>query len=203
VARLRLHIAENILTLRCPYARCRRAFVDYDGCNALRCSACSGYFCALCLTESPTDYKNHAHLLQACPFVPPGEADRLFNVGLFRDVQHRRRAARLRAYLLAVVAPHLRTPLLRAMRRDLVDLGLGPLLRDPALASPAGPLPRALRAALRAAALAAAGAAALCRRGRGSDEAGRAGAGRGAGAWRGWRAGGALLLAGVALGAAR
>ena len=42
-------ITETILTDACP--RCRTAFIDFDGCFALKCSNthCSYHFCAWCL----------------------------------------------------------------------------------------------------------------------------------------------------------
>lgn len=63
VSRHRLHIAENILTLKCPRAQCRKAFVDYSNCMALTCS-CGCGFCAWCLQDCGGDA--HAHVLQ-CP----------------------------------------------------------------------------------------------------------------------------------------
>jgi hypothetical protein len=123
VGRVRQHIVENILTLRCPYENCRRAFLDYDGCNALQCSTCSGYFCAYCLAKSKTSSKNHRHV-EKCPLVPNGEMFVFYNVRLFRDVQRRRRAELVRAYLLAFVEPNLRSKVLDAMTRDLADLSI-------------------------------------------------------------------------------
>jgi serine/threonine protein kinase len=43
--RHRLHVCENILTLKCPRPNCRRAFVDFEGCMALSCN-CGCGFCA-------------------------------------------------------------------------------------------------------------------------------------------------------------
>jgi len=63
VSRHRLHIAENILTLKCPRAQCGRAFLDYAGCMALTCS-CGCGFCAWCLQDCGGDA--HAHVL-TCP----------------------------------------------------------------------------------------------------------------------------------------
>ena len=46
--RRKLHICEKILTLTCP--RCSQAFLDFDGCMALKCSraGCGCGFCAIC-----------------------------------------------------------------------------------------------------------------------------------------------------------
>ena len=63
ISRHRLHIAENILTLKCPRAACRRAFLDYTGCMALYC-ACGCGFCAWCLHDCGADAHPH---VKACP----------------------------------------------------------------------------------------------------------------------------------------
>jgi hypothetical protein len=45
------HICDEILTMRCP--RCKMAFADWDGCNALYCTyaGCGCNFCAFCLKD--------------------------------------------------------------------------------------------------------------------------------------------------------
>eukprot|EP00929_Paragymnodinium_shiwhaense_P039962 TRINITY_DN20911_c0_g2_i2.p1 TRINITY_DN20911_c0_g2~~TRINITY_DN20911_c0_g2_i2.p1 ORF type:complete len:279 (-),score=25.42 TRINITY_DN20911_c0_g2_i2:115-951(-) len=48
VQELRLHVIDDILTIKCP--RCAQAFVDFDGCFALTCSRCGGAICAWCGT---------------------------------------------------------------------------------------------------------------------------------------------------------
>ncbi len=63
ISRHRLHVAENILTLKCPRATCGRAFIDYAGCMALYCQ-CGCGFCAWCLADCGGDA--HPHVL-ACP----------------------------------------------------------------------------------------------------------------------------------------
>ncbi len=52
-------LAEKI-NLRCP--RCKAAFYDYDGCNALKCGVpeCGAGFCAICLKDCGHDA--HAHI---------------------------------------------------------------------------------------------------------------------------------------------
>jgi uncharacterized C2H2 Zn-finger protein len=51
------------LNLKCP--RCKMAFHDYTGCNALTCAntACNAKFCAICLKDCGSDA--HAHVRQA------------------------------------------------------------------------------------------------------------------------------------------
>jgi hypothetical protein len=66
VSRHRLHIAEHILTLKCPRAQCRKAFLDYTGCMALTCWCCGCNFCAWCLQDCADAPDAHAHVKQ-CP----------------------------------------------------------------------------------------------------------------------------------------
>jgi hypothetical protein len=73
VRRHRIHIAENILTVKCP--GCGWAFVDWTQCDALTCDArdertntqygCGVFFCAVCQHQSPTGGENHAHVRSA------------------------------------------------------------------------------------------------------------------------------------------
>jgi len=51
-------IEDDILTLKCP--RNGHAFVDFDGCFALKCSSCPCNFCAWCLADCGNDA--HAHV---------------------------------------------------------------------------------------------------------------------------------------------
>jgi len=52
------HVIEKVLTLSCP--RCEQAFVDFDGCFALKCGRCQAGFCAYCLADCGRDA--HAHI---------------------------------------------------------------------------------------------------------------------------------------------
>ena len=56
------HVIETILTLACP--RCKQAFVDFDGCFALKCSRCAAAFCAYCLADCGRDAHQH---VGTCP----------------------------------------------------------------------------------------------------------------------------------------
>ena len=42
----RKYVEEEVLTSKCP--RCRTAFLDFEGCCALKCSRCPCQFCAWC-----------------------------------------------------------------------------------------------------------------------------------------------------------
>jgi hypothetical protein len=44
----RQHIVGQILTLHCPRPNCKQAFLDFDGCFALKCHLSGCGFCAWC-----------------------------------------------------------------------------------------------------------------------------------------------------------
>ncbi|GBG28539.1 Protein kinase, putative [Hondaea fermentalgiana] len=46
-------IQDEVLAMSCP--RCSTVFADFDGCCALKCGACSCYFCAWCLQDTGND----------------------------------------------------------------------------------------------------------------------------------------------------
>ena len=58
--RNRIHDALN---LSCP--KCGTVFFDYDGCDAVKCSACRQDFCGLCL-KACTDLKDARHHASSC-----------------------------------------------------------------------------------------------------------------------------------------
>jgi hypothetical protein len=58
----RKKITDDLLTLKCP--RCKKAFIDFDGCYALTCSNCHCGFCAYCLKDCGSDA--HGHVV-SCP----------------------------------------------------------------------------------------------------------------------------------------
>eukprot|EP00439_Symbiodinium_sp_Y106_P034134 s2561_g4.t1 len=53
----RLKIIDDIFTLKCP--RCKMAFLDYDNCSAISCSACKCGFCSFCLEDCGKDAHSH------------------------------------------------------------------------------------------------------------------------------------------------
>ncbi len=59
-ARVLFNDLADKINLKCP--RCKAAFYDYDGCNALRCGVpeCGAGFCAVCLQDCGQDA--HAHI---------------------------------------------------------------------------------------------------------------------------------------------
>jgi hypothetical protein len=71
----RKHIEEEIMLLRCPNPKCRRAFVDFNGCAALTCrgargeAGCGASFCGFCLVDCGDDKHAHKHVAN-CPLNP-------------------------------------------------------------------------------------------------------------------------------------
>jgi len=60
------------LNLCCPH--CGAVFLDFQGCCALFCSRCPGFFCAWCLHPSNASDENHRHVA-ACSKKPSGVND--------------------------------------------------------------------------------------------------------------------------------
>jgi len=51
----------ELLLMKCP--RCKNAFYDYDGCNALTCASCAAGICAICLADCGNDAHEHVRNL--------------------------------------------------------------------------------------------------------------------------------------------
>lgn len=116
----RLHISENILTLRCPRYACRRAIVDFDGCFALYCEGCKCGFCAWCLLDCGTDA--HTHVLECSKSLAPG--DHFAPFSLFNHVHNERRKKEIQDYIRTSVDPPDRPIVIRCIQSDLKDLGI-------------------------------------------------------------------------------
>ena len=86
-AKLHKKIVNEVLTLRCP--RCQTAFMDFDGCFALRCwnGTCRCSFCAWCLKDCGDN--GHAHVL----VCPERRREGYYSTLLVFDNHHRRRKA--------------------------------------------------------------------------------------------------------------
>ncbi len=129
---LRLHVAETMLTPKCP--RCAHAFIGFAGCFALRCAPddaqagaaewaagfCGAAFCAWCFEDCGDDA--HAHV-RACPHNAARDRGYFGTVQAFDGGLRALRLRRLAAYL-PTLEPQLRKGLLAALRTDLADLGL-------------------------------------------------------------------------------
>jgi len=89
------------MNFRCPYKRCR-AYLDPspDGCCSIKCLACGGNFCWLCLKPSgSSSEQSHAHVL-SCPESPA--PDNLFISQLeLKSVHRKRRLEQIRLALLS------------------------------------------------------------------------------------------------------
>jgi hypothetical protein len=114
-------IIEDILTLKCPRTKCRRAFVDFDGCFALTCTACRCGFCAYCLSDCGADA--HRHVVKCPHNIAPGKKVSA-SIGVFDQAQRQRRARLLNQYLAQRVEVGMREALVHCMQRDLADLGI-------------------------------------------------------------------------------
>ena len=119
---------ERILTLACP--RCSRAFIGFEGCFALKCSAwvedqenscCQ--FCAYCLKDCGRNA--HAHVREMnCP----GNQGLFASVEVFEATQLVRRERLLKEYLAGIENENEKTELVVNLATELLDLGLDPQL---------------------------------------------------------------------------
>jgi hypothetical protein len=116
--KIRNHILEEILTMKCP--RCSKAFLDFDGCFALSCSNCPCNFCGWCLEDCGSDA--HKHVVN-CPVKPQGADIYYGTFPQFVEAQRRRQHRLLTAYLGTLDLPT-RIAAMRSCDADLKDLGL-------------------------------------------------------------------------------
>jgi len=116
VLQARRHIEEDILTCKCP--RCGQAFVDFEGCFALRCSRCPCAFCAWCGADCGHDA--HQHVPQ-CRERPRGGDPFYDTLARFQDAQARRRR-RLLATYLPTLDDETRRAVCRALQPQLEGL---------------------------------------------------------------------------------
>jgi hypothetical protein len=116
------HIVENLLTLCCP--QCKAAFLDFDGCFALRCGSCECNFCALCLEGAATSRAAHIHVNECNAGSYYGSKEQ------FAQAQKVRREKLVRAYLTSIAEDEMRGRVVQRARQDLQDLELGAIILD-------------------------------------------------------------------------
>jgi hypothetical protein len=128
----RTHIVDQILTLACPRPGCGQAFLDFEGCFALRCRRCPCGFCGWCLADCGNDA--HAHVRQCAQ--RPQNADTYFGTReQFEAAQRKRQTALIRSYLAqqadgngdASHAASLTAEILEACKSELQANNLWPL----------------------------------------------------------------------------
>jgi len=118
VQKERLHIIENILTLKCPNNRCKKAFLDYDGCVALKCSVCPQFFCGKCLKKTTSKDTNHEHVAQCLQTGSYYATENEFN-----KFQALRRMQIINKYLEKFTEEQ-KITIKEACNKDFVDLGI-------------------------------------------------------------------------------
>lgn len=113
---VRLDIIEHILTLRCPKKHCGMAFLDFEGCFALKCSNCQTNFCAWCIRFSAPDV--HGHVLECQERTGNG----LFHsLALFKE-HHRSRRKKLVIERLSTETREVKKRALLRLQPELKDL---------------------------------------------------------------------------------
>ena len=120
--RHRLHIAENILTLKCPRASCRQAIFDFEACFAITCPNCQCGFCGWCLADCGRDA--HPHVKQ-CPSAPARHRGGYHGtLAEFNAVHVEKRRTEVARYLREQVLEGDRDRVKKAIALDLGDLGI-------------------------------------------------------------------------------
>lgn len=113
----RLHICDQILTLRCP--RCSTAILDFDGCFALECNNCRAGFCGWCMRDCGVDA--HSHVLGCSVNYYPGDYFGPFSD--FMRVHNLERQRKVDAYISSsAVENDCRAEVKAAIRGDLIGL---------------------------------------------------------------------------------
>ena len=125
VARHRLKIAEDILTLKCP--SCRLAMLlNFDQCLAVTCSACAVNVCAWCLSGIGSESSAAHEHVRMCAHNPEknGANGGLFSSeAAFNSHHANRRRQKVSEYLLGVQDSD-REAVLEAVAKDLEALGI-------------------------------------------------------------------------------
>jgi len=123
VRKSREHIVDRLLTLRCPNSACEAAFVDFDGCAALKCSSCRTAFCAYCLENCGADAHYH---VWACRKSHIGQSGHWVTKREFESCQRKRRQRLVGEYLKGIADADERAEVLRSVEKDLKDIGIDP-----------------------------------------------------------------------------
>lgn len=119
--RLRNHIVEEILTLKCP--RCPQAFLAFDGCFALKCSSCPCAFCGWCIADCGSDA--HAHVKSCREKLPEAKHETYYGTfPQFEKAQRIRRRKRLISFLQTLGTKEEQHATLACIEQDLKDLHL-------------------------------------------------------------------------------
>jgi hypothetical protein len=120
----RTKIVEELLTLRCPRPDCQQAFIDFEGCFALKCGRCGCGFCAWCLADCGEDAHQH---VAACPHKGGRGREYYGTQEEFNAHQNQRRKRLVEAFLGELVL-EIRMQVVHRCRKDLEDVGMGDLV---------------------------------------------------------------------------
>lgn len=122
LSRHRLHIAETILTLKCPRQQCGVAIFDFNGCFAVTCNACNCGFCGWCLMDCGNDAHSHVKICQHSP--PAYRGSYYGTMQEFNQVHRTKRRERVLAYIRSEVDIGDQESVKELIRQDLSDLGI-------------------------------------------------------------------------------
>lgn len=117
VKRHRRHIVEELLTLRCP--RCKRAFMDYSACAAIKCDNCDCGFCGKCFMDCGSDAHSHVTNCRGpgIPGIEPVQTGYYLSESQFQGLNLQVAEYRIKMYLDSL-GPALRQEVVHACRND-------------------------------------------------------------------------------------
>ena len=115
------HIADRILTLRCP--KCDIAVYDVDSCLLPQCYNCRTYFCGWCFQHPGEDIQKVGRHMSTCA---NRQNDDKYGGGTLEEFEKANRARRREQLVqyLATLRGEVQRKAVTAMRVNICDLGL-------------------------------------------------------------------------------
>lgn len=115
-------IRNNVLNLCCPH--CKIAYIEFEGCMALKCSSCSGNFCGYCHAKVETSQGAHEHVRQCLMNITP-TSSYYANKNQIQEAQKQYRTRTLKKHLRSQ-KKDLQNAIIIELKQDLDDLGIRP-----------------------------------------------------------------------------
>lgn len=113
-------IIEEILTLKCN--TCNLAYLDFDGCCAVKCRGCQTYFCAKCHATQPSNQASHTHVGNCRKY---GATYGIWcSSAQLKETQAKRRTERLTSFLNSLANNNRSKNLVKSLKKELKDLNV-------------------------------------------------------------------------------
>eukprot|EP00468_Gymnochlora_sp_CCMP2014_P006482 CAMPEP_0167753752 /NCGR_PEP_ID=MMETSP0110_2-20121227/7889_1 /TAXON_ID=629695 /ORGANISM="Gymnochlora sp., Strain CCMP2014" /LENGTH=190 /DNA_ID=CAMNT_0007639555 /DNA_START=1164 /DNA_END=1733 /DNA_ORIENTATION=- len=116
-------IRNEIINLACP--SCKMAYIDHEGCMAIRCNHCTRYFCGWCHKGFDGSTACHNHV-RACPYnLTPDGNFYCSDDSMLKEGRQRYRTRTLKKYLMQL-KKNVRNATVIEIKRELSDLNISP-----------------------------------------------------------------------------